>query len=83
MEVLLLCAQDLASEPYLISLLLILILSFHLNKFSQEVYLLQILLLSVPFCISPMYDACPSYFVHDLFSLSILQEVKAIEALYI
>jgi len=82
-EVLLLCAQDLASGPYPISLLLILILSFHLNKVSQEVYLLQVLLLSVAFCILPMYDACPTYFVLDLFTLSIFQEVKTVKVLYI
>lgn len=82
-EVLLLCAQDLAFGPYPSSLLLIFILSFHLNKVSQEVYLLQVLQLSVAFCISPKYDACPTYFVIDLFTLSIFQEVKTVKVLYI
>jgi hypothetical protein len=81
-EVLLLCAQDLASGPYPISLLLFLILSFHLNKISQEVYSLQVLLLSVAFCICPMYAACPTYYVLDVFTPSVFQEVKTLKVLY-
>jgi hypothetical protein len=83
LEVLLLCAQDLASGPYPISLFLIVILSFHLNKVSQEVYSLEALLLIVAFYISLMHAECPHIMSSLIYLLSIFQEVKIVEVRYI